>query len=67
MAVLKTFGSAEAIANADIRRIRRYFEYKGRGRRISLTPEMLKDRAKSSVGIPSSADVIQIRDIWSIK
>ena len=63
MAVLKTFGSAEAIANADIRRIRRCFEYKGRGRRISLTPEMLKDRAKSSVGIPSSADVIQIRHL----
>ena len=63
MAVLKTFSSAEAIANADIRRIRRCFEYKGRGRRISLTPEMLKDRAKSSVGIPSSADVIQIRHL----
>ena len=63
MSVLKTFGSAEAIANADIRRIRRCFEYKGRGRRISLTPEMLKDRAKSSVGIPSSADVIQIRHL----
>lgn len=63
MAVLKTFGSAEAIANADIRRIRRCFEYKGRGRRISLTPEMLKNRAKSSVGIPSSADVIQIRHL----
>lgn len=63
MSVLKTFGSAEAIANADIRRIHRCFEYKGRGRRISLTPEMLKDRAKSSVGIPSSADVIQIRHL----
>lgn len=65
MTVLKTFGSADAIANADIRRIRHCFEYKGRGRRISLTPEMLKDRAKSSVGIPSSADVIQIRHLVS--
>ena len=63
MSVLKTFGSAEAIANADIRRVRKCFEYKGRGRRISLTPQMLKDRAKSSVGIPSSADVIQIKHL----
>ena len=39
MNLLKTFGSAEAIASTDIRTIRKCFEIKGRGNRISLTPE----------------------------
>lgn len=39
MNILRTFGSAEAIAHTDIRTIRKYFEIKGRGKRIPLIPE----------------------------
>ena len=64
MRVLKTFSSANAIANADIRSIRKCFEFKGRGgRRISLSAEQLKTAAKISVGIPSVAEEIQIRHL----
>lgn len=63
MNVLKTFGSADNIAHTDIRSIRKCFEIKGRGNRISLTPEQLKECAKNSIGIPSSAEVIQIRHL----
>lgn len=63
MNVLKTFSSANAIANADIRNIRKCFELKGRGGRISLSAEQLKTTAKVSVGIPSVAEEIQIRHI----
>ena len=65
MSVLKTFSSADAIANADIRNIRKCFEYKGRGCRISLTAEQLKMTAKASIGIPSVAEEIQIRHLVS--
>lgn len=64
MSVLKTFSSANAIANADIRSIRKCFEFKcRRGRRISLSAEQLKAAAKTSVGIPSVAEEIQIRHL----
>ena len=63
MNILKTFDGAENIANADIRTIRKCFEIKGRGKRISLTPEQLKECAKSSIGISSSAEVIQIKHL----
>lgn len=63
MRVLKTFSSANAIANADIRSIRKCFEFKGRGGRISLSAEQLKMSAKISVGIPSVAEEIQIRHL----
>ena len=63
MSVLKTFSSAQTIANADIRSLRKCFEYKGRGCRISLTAEQLKTTAKASIGIPSVAEEIQIRHI----
>ena len=39
------FSSANAIANADIRSIRKCFEFKGRGGRISLSAEQLKKDA----------------------
>ena len=65
MSVLKTFSSADAIANADIRSIRKCFEYKGRGCRISLSAEQLKMTAKASIGIPSAAEEIQIRHLVS--
>lgn len=65
MNILKTFGSADNIANTDIRTLRKYFEVKGRGKRISLTPEQLKECAKLSIGIPSAAEVIQIRHLIS--
>ena len=63
MNVLKTFSSANAIANADIRNIRKCFELKGRGGRISLSAEQLKTTAKVSVGIPSVAEEIQIHHL----
>lgn len=63
MNVLKTFSSAEKIANSDIRAIRKCFEYEGRGKRISLSAEQLKTAAKVSVGIPSIAEEIQIRHL----
>lgn len=63
MNVLKTFSSANSIANADIRSIRKCFEFQKQGRRISLTAEQLKMTAKASVGIPSAAEEIQIRHL----
>ena len=65
MSVLKTFSSADAIANADIRNIRKCFEFSKQGRRISLTAEQLKMTAKASIGIPSAAEGIQIRHLVS--
>ena len=65
MNILKTFSSAESIANADIRSIRKCFEFNGRGKRISLSAEQLKSVAKSSIGIPSVAEGIQIRHLVS--
>ncbi len=46
MNILKMFGSAENIANTDIRTIRKCFEIEGRGNRIFLTPERLKECAR---------------------
>lgn len=63
MNILKTFSSANSIANADIRNIRKCFDVKGRGGRISLSTEQLKTAAKTSVGIPSIAEEIQIRHL----
>lgn len=65
MNILKTFSSAAAIANADIRSIRKCFEFKGQGKRISLSADQLKSVAKSSIGIPSIAEEIQIRHLVS--
>ena len=65
MNILKAFSSAKAIANADIRSIRKCFEFKGQGKRISLFAEQLKLTAKSSIGIPSVAEEIQIRHLVS--
>ena len=63
MNVLKTFASAENIAAADIRTIRKCFECKGRGKHISLSAEQLKAVAKTSIGITSVAEEIQIRHL----
>lgn len=60
--ILKTFGSADAIAHADIRSIRKCFN-NGRGSHISLTADQLKQAAKESVGIAFDAEVISIRNI----
>ncbi len=65
MNLLKTFGSAEAIASTDIRTIRKCFEIKGKGNRISLTPEKLKECAKNSIGISSEVETIQIKHLVS--
>ncbi len=63
MNLLKTFGNAEDIANTDIRTIRKCFDINGRGKRIALTPEQLKECAKSSIGISSTAEIIQIKHL----
>ena len=65
MNLLKTFGSAEVIASTDIRTIRKCFEIRGNGNRISLTPEELKECAKNSVGISSEVETIQIKHLVS--
>ena len=61
--ILKTFTSAANIAKADIRSLRKCFDYKGQGKRISLTADKLKQAAKDSIGIDSSSEVIQIRHL----
>ena len=66
MNVLKTFGSADSIAHADIRNIRKCFETNRKGRRISLTPEELKEAARNSIGFPSKAEVIELRHLIDI-
>ena len=63
MKVLKAFGSADSIAHADIRNIRKCFETNRNGRTISLTPEKLKEAAKHSIGFPSKAEVIEMRHL----
>ena len=65
MNVLKTFASAQKIADSDIQTIRECFEYNRRGKRISLSAEQLKAAAKTSVGIHSVAEEIQIRHLVS--
>lgn len=65
MSLLKTFGSADKIAHADIRTVRKCFEIQGRGNRISLTAEQLKDAARSSIGISSIAEEIQMKHLIS--
>lgn len=61
--LLKTFGSAANIANADIRNIRKCFNYEGKENRISLIPEDVKEAAKQSIGIDSTSEVIQIKHL----
>lgn len=62
MNLLKEFGSANAIAHADIRTLRKHFDT-GRGKHISLTAEELKEAARNSIGFPSTAEVIQIKHL----
>ena len=59
--ILKSFGSAEIISNTDIRTLRKSFKVEGRGRRITLTPEELKQNAKESIGSHSEATVLEIK------
>jgi len=65
MAVLKDLSSAAKIASTNIRTLRNYFKYSGKGKRISLTAEQLKEAAKNSIGIDSSSEVIQIKHLVS--
>ncbi len=66
MAVLKQFSSAEKISHTDIRTLRKCFEITGRGNRISLTADKLKEAAKLSIGFTSSAHEIQINSLIEI-
>lgn len=61
--ILKTFTSAANIAKADIRSLRKCFDFKRQGNRISLTADKLKQVAKDSIGIDSMSEVIQIRHL----
>ena len=61
--ILKTFTSAANIAKADIRSLRKCFEFKGQGNRISLTANKLKQVARDSIGIDSISEVIQVRHL----
>ena len=61
--ILKTFTSAANIAKADIRSLRKCFDFKRQGKRISLTADKLKQVAKDSIGIDSMSEVIQIRHL----
>ena len=61
MRVLRIFGSADSIAHADIRQLRKCFVT--RGRQILLTPEKMKEAAKNSIGFPSKAEIIEIRHL----
>lgn len=63
MNLLKSFGSADKIAHADIRNIRKCFEIQGKGNRLSLSAEQLKEAARSSIGFTSVAEEIQIRHL----
>lgn len=65
MNLLKTFGSAESIASTDIRTIRKCFEIKGKGNRIFLTLEKLKECAKNSIRISSEVETIEIKHLVS--
>ena len=62
MNILREFGSADVIAHTDIRTLRKCFDI-GRGMRISLTPEKLKETAKNSIGFPSLSEAIQIKHL----
>ena len=59
--ILKDFGSAEVISNTDIRTLRKVFKVDGRGRRIPLTAEQLKENAKDSIGTHTDATVLEIK------
>lgn len=63
MRILKEFPSANKIASADIRSLRKCFDFKVRGRRITLTADCLKEAARNSIGISSIADEIQIKHL----
>lgn len=63
MNILENLGSAHTIAHTDIRTIKKCFDIKGKGNRISLTAEKLKEVAKKSIGIHSISDEIQIKHL----
>ena len=63
MNILRNYGSAENIAQADIRSLRKCFIIKGTGRRITLTAEQLKEAAQVSVGYSSLAEEMNIRHL----
>lgn len=66
MNVLKVFGSADAIAHANIQTIRKCFKTDTQGRKISLTAEQLKEAAKNSIGYPSAAETITMKHLIEI-
>ena len=62
--ILKAYGaSATSIANADIRNLRKNFDYSRQGRRSHLTPEKLKSKAKSSVGLNNESLILEAKHL----
>lgn len=62
MNILRDLPSAFKIANCDIRTLRKLFNT-GKGNRISLTAEKLKEAAKKSIGYDSIAEEITIQNL----
>lgn len=65
MKVHRHFGSVERIASTEIKTLRKYFDIKGKGNRISLTTEQLKEATKQSVGFSSAVHELQIKYLIS--
>lgn len=63
MNILKQFPSAKIISNTDIRTLKKYFELKSKGNRISLTADTFKEVAKNSIGFPSVVEEINIKNL----
>lgn len=63
MNLLREYASADAIANTDIRTLRKSFEKNGRGIRIKLTAEKLKEAAQNSIGFRSIGEEINIKHL----
>lgn len=63
MNILKQYGSASIISNTDIRSLRKVLQHHGRGLKVSLTAEQLKQAAIDSIGEDNSTAEIEIKHL----
>lgn len=63
MNILKQYGSASVIANTDVRSLRKILQHHGRGLKVSLTAEHLKQTALDSIGEDNSTAEIEIKHL----
>lgn len=61
--ILKQLPSAKVISNTDIKTLKKYFRLKGKGNRIILTVDTSKEAVKNSIGFPSIAEEINIKNL----